>query len=61
MTTPFGHSYVGRLSSEEKTMVNQLINNMVKLDQILLKVKDQDQANINTIKIICNEHQRYCH
>ena len=59
MATLFGHSNVGCLSSEEKTMVNQLTKNMVKPDQILLIIKDQNQKNINTIKIIYNEHKKY--
>ena len=45
MATLFGHSNVGCLSSEEKTMVNQLTKNMVKPSQILLTIKDQDQTN----------------
>ena len=59
MTTLLGHSYVSRLSSEEKTMINQLTKNMVKLGQILLTIKDQDQTNLSTIKTIYNECQRY--
>jgi len=41
METLFDHLYVGRLSSEEKTMVYQLTKNMVKPGQILLTIKDQ--------------------
>ncbi|KAH1216605.1 hypothetical protein GmHk_13G037446 [Glycine max] len=55
-----GYSYASRLSSEKKTMVNQLTKNMVKSGQMLLTIKDQNQTNLNTIKIIYNEHQRYC-
>ena len=61
MTTLFGHSYASHLSSEEKTLVNQLTKNMVKPGQILLAIKDQDQTNVNTIKIIYNECHKYCH
>ena len=57
MATLLGLSYVGRLSSGEKIMVNQLIKNMVKPGQILLTNKDQDQTNINTIKTIYNEQK----
>ena len=42
MTTLFDHSYADRLSNEEKTLVNQLTKNMIKLGQILLTIKDQD-------------------
>ena len=35
MTTLFDHSYADRLSNEEKTLVNQLTKNMIKLGQIL--------------------------
>ena len=45
---------------KKKTMVNQLTKNMVKSGQMLLTIKDQNQTNLNTIKIIYNEHQRYC-
>jgi len=41
MATLLGYSYVGRLSSEEKIMVNQSTKNMVKLDQILLTIKSK--------------------
>ena len=47
------------ISSEEKTMINQLTKNIVKLGQILLTIKDQDQTNLSTIKTIYNECQRY--
>jgi len=42
-------------------MVNQLTKNMVKPGKILLTIKDKDQINVNTIKTIYNEHQKYCH
>ena len=57
METLLGHSYVGHLSNEE--MVNQLTKNMVKLGQILLTIKDQDQKNLDTIKTIYNARKRY--
>ena len=41
-------------------MINQLTKNMVKLCQILVTIKDQYQINLNTIKTIYNERQRYC-
>ncbi|KAL5164246.1 hypothetical protein HKD37_18G049606 [Glycine soja] len=51
ISTILGHSYT------EKTVINQLIKNMVKLSQILLIIKDQ--TNVNIIKTIYNEHQKY--
>jgi len=42
MKTLFGHSYVGRLNSKEKTMVYQLTKNMLEPSQSLLTIKYQD-------------------
>jgi len=61
VATLLGHSYVGHLCSEEKNMVNQLTKNIVKLGQILLTTKKQDQKNVSTLKIIYNECQKYRH
>ena len=59
MRALLSHTYVGRLSSEAKTMVNHLTKNMVKPGQILLAIKDHDQTNFSTIKTIYNERQKY--
>jgi len=59
MTILLGHSYDSCLSNEEKIMINQLTKNMMKFDQILLTIKDQNQTNVSTIETIYNECQKY--
>ena len=56
-----GHVYIGHLSSGEETMISQMTKNMVKPDQILFTIKDQDEKNVTTIKTVYNERQRYRH
>lgn len=53
--TLLGYAYIGCLSNGEKNLLNQMIKNMVKPNEILLTIKYQDLANVTTI----NERQKY--
>jgi len=57
--TLLGHVYVDRLSKEEKTLLDQMIKNIVKPSQFFLTIKDQDQTNVTTIKTKNNACQKY--
>ncbi len=57
--TLLGHSYVGRLSEEEKKLVHEMTRNNVKPRNVLLTVKGRDKENLSTIRHIYNERQRY--
>ncbi|KAJ1431381.1 hypothetical protein SESBI_07236 [Sesbania bispinosa] len=45
-----GHPYVGRLSVEEKSLLEDMTKNMVKPRSILLTLKDHNEHNVTTIK-----------
>ncbi|KAJ1410427.1 FAR1 DNA-binding domain [Sesbania bispinosa] len=45
-----GHPYVGRLTVEEKSLLEDMTKNMVKPKSILLTLKDQNEHNVTTIK-----------
>lgn len=54
-----GHSYVGRLSNEEKSLVDDMTKNMVKPRNILLTLKDRNVESLTTIKHVYNARQAY--
>ncbi|RDX82859.1 hypothetical protein CR513_36299, partial [Mucuna pruriens] len=58
-TLVVGHSYAGRLSAEEKSLVNDLTKNMVEPRNILLTLKDHNVHNVSTIRQIYNARQAY--
>ncbi|XP_020216699.1 PKS-NRPS hybrid synthetase CHGG_01239 [Cajanus cajan] len=57
--TLVGHSYAGRLSAEEKSLVGEMTKNMVKPRNILLTLKDRNVHNLSTIRHIYNYRQAY--
>ena len=57
--TLVGHAYPGRLTIEEKSLVEDMTKNMVKPKNILLTLKDHNQGNLTTIKHIYNVRQAY--
>ncbi|KAL2323773.1 hypothetical protein Fmac_028152 [Flemingia macrophylla] len=57
--TLVGHPYAGRLSAEEKSLVDDLTKNMVKPKDILLTLKDHNVDNVTSIKQIYNARQAY--
>ncbi|KAL5122085.1 PKS-NRPS hybrid synthetase [Glycine soja] len=57
--TLVGHPYAGRLSAEEKSLVDALTKSMMKPKDILLTLKDHNMGNVTTIKQIYNARQAY--
>ncbi|XP_027913070.1 PKS-NRPS hybrid synthetase CHGG_01239-like isoform X1 [Vigna unguiculata] len=57
--TLVGHPYAGRLSAEEKSLVDDMTKNMMKPKDILLTLKDYNMDNVTTIKQIYNARQAY--
>jgi len=51
----FGHTYVGPLNREGKTMLSQMTKNFEKPSQSFFMVKDKDQRNVTTNKIVYDE------
>ncbi|KAJ1419479.1 TRASH domain [Sesbania bispinosa] len=49
-----GHPYVGRLSVEEKSLLEDMTKNMMKPGSILLTLKDHNDHNVTTIKQYVN-------
>ncbi|KAJ1393023.1 OTU domain [Sesbania bispinosa] len=49
-----GHPYAGRLTVEEKSLLEDMTKNMVKPQSILLTLKDHNVHNVTTIKQIYN-------
>lgn len=54
-----GHSYAGRLSDQEKTIVSNMTKGMVKPKEILMTIKQRDEKNETTMKSIYNARHRY--
>ncbi|XVE89339.1 hypothetical protein DITRI_Ditri19aG0193900 [Diplodiscus trichospermus] len=54
-----GHSFAGRLSEKEKTMVFDMSKSMAKPKDILETLKQLDEKNMTTMKTIYNARQRY--
>lgn len=54
-----GHSYAGRLSEEEASLLVELSKNSVKPKDILNTLKQRDAFNAATMKTIYNARQRY--
>ena len=55
-----GHSYAGRLSDGEKTILSDMTKNLVKPRNILLSIKNHDEYNVSTMKTIynvCHKHR----
>ncbi|XP_028122750.1 uncharacterized protein LOC114319884 [Camellia sinensis] len=54
-----GHSYAGRLSHEKTFLLVDMSKSMVRLSEILVTLKQHDDANASTMKTIYNTHHRY--
>ena len=52
--TMVGHPYAGRLSIEEKVMVEDMTKTSVKPRNILLTMKERNEKNVTTIKQVYN-------
>ena len=52
--TMVGHPYAGRLSIEEKVMVEDMSKTAVKPRNILLTMKERNEKNVTTIKQVYN-------
>ncbi|KAL7228955.1 hypothetical protein ACSBR2_007619 [Camellia fascicularis] len=54
-----GHSYARRLSHEETSLLVDMSKSMVQPSEILVTLKQRDDANASIIKTIYNAHHRY--
>ena len=54
-----GHSYVGRLIKDEKTIIADMTKSMVKPRNIMLTLKEHNGNNCTTIKQIYNARSAY--
>ncbi|XP_038697717.1 uncharacterized protein LOC119995314 [Tripterygium wilfordii] len=54
-----GHSFAGRLSTEENNIMIDMSTNLVKARTILSTLKSKDPENVSTIKTIYNARQKY--
>jgi hypothetical protein len=55
--TAIGSTYAGRLSGEEKSLVDDLTREMVKPKDILQTLKERNEENLTSIKQIYNVRQ----
>ncbi|XP_028085996.1 uncharacterized protein LOC114286975 [Camellia sinensis] len=54
-----GHSYVGRLSYKETSLLVDMLKSMVRPSEIMVTLKQHDDANASTMKTIYNARHRY--
>ena len=54
-----GHSYAGRLSDGEKTILSDMTKNLLKPRNILLSIKNHDEYNVSTMKTIYNARHKH--
>ncbi|KAH9753465.1 protein FAR1-RELATED SEQUENCE [Citrus sinensis] len=54
-----GHSFAGRLTAEETSILVDMSKNMVRPKDILVTLKKKDPFNVSTMKSIYNARQRY--
>ncbi|KAL7263471.1 hypothetical protein ACSBR1_001595 [Camellia fascicularis] len=54
-----GHSYSGRLSHEETSLLVDMSKSMVRASEILVTLKQHNSENVSTMKTIYNAHQRH--
>lgn len=54
-----GHSYAGRLSKEETSLVVDMSKSMVRPKEILVTLKQRDALNVTTMKTIYNARHRH--
>ncbi|KAL7206120.1 hypothetical protein ACSBR2_018931 [Camellia fascicularis] len=54
-----GHSYARRLSHEETSLLADMSKSMVRPSEILVTLKQRDDANASTMKTIYNARHRY--
>jgi len=52
--TMVGHPYAGKLSIEEKVMVEDMTKTSIKPRNILLTMKERNEKNVTTIKQVYN-------
>ncbi|XP_028100083.1 uncharacterized protein LOC114299515 [Camellia sinensis] len=53
-----GHSFAGRLSEEETSLLVDMSKSMVTPKEILVTLKRKDALNVTTMKTICNVRHR---
>ena len=53
-----GHSYAGRLSNEEKALLMDMSESMVRPKENLVTLKQRDALNVSTLKTINNVRHR---
>ena len=53
-----GHSFVGRLSEEETSLLVDMSKSMVRPKEILVTLKRKDALNVTTMKTIYNVRHR---
>ncbi|XP_028107346.1 uncharacterized protein LOC114306324 [Camellia sinensis] len=53
-----GHSYVGRLSKDEKALLMDMSKSMVRPKEILVTLKQRDTLKVSTLKTIYNVRHR---
>ncbi|KEH36851.1 otubain, putative [Medicago truncatula] len=54
-----GHSFLGRLSHEEKNLLGDMTKNMVKPRNILMTLRDHNAESLTTIKQVYNARQSF--
>ena len=54
-----GHSYAGRLSKEDTSLLIDISKSLVQPKDILTTLKQRDKLNVTTMKTIYNVRQRY--
>ncbi|XP_028071740.1 uncharacterized protein LOC114274068 [Camellia sinensis] len=54
-----GHSYAGRLSHEETSLLVDMSKSIVRPSKILVTLKQRNDANVSTMKTIYNARHRY--
>ncbi|XP_057806170.1 PKS-NRPS hybrid synthetase cheA-like [Salvia miltiorrhiza] len=54
-----GHSFAGRLSKEEETMLIDMTKNMIRPRNILLAIKEKNKENVSTMRTIYNARHRH--
>ena len=54
-----GHSYVGRLTKDEKTIIGDMTKSIVKPKNILLTLKEHNATSCTTMKQVYNARYAY--
>lgn len=54
-----GHSFAGRLSEEECSLLKDMSKSKVRLKDILVTIKQRDPLNTTTMKSVHNARHKY--